>query len=169
MAFICGHYCEKIWISIKMRLKIAFLKSNPYHHGASELILIMTPTQTFITTVTIMLLKFQLRTIVLTSTVFSHIGIRTKWLPFCRWHFQKHFLVGKYVYLVSIWIEFCSSGSNCPALVVVMAWCCQTTGHYMNPCWSTYLLLNLLWTLVKKWNYIKKIKSFKCDIIGLIF
>ena len=34
------------------------------------------------------------------------IEVWSKWLPWCRWHFQMHFLERKFVYLIEIWVKF---------------------------------------------------------------
>ena len=62
---------------------------------------------------------------VVTSLCYHHIEAETKWPPFCRRHFQVHFLNDN----VWIWIKVSlksvpkSPVNNIPALVWIMAWC----------------------------------------------
>ena len=55
---------------------------------------------------------------------FYHLGAWTRWLSFCRWHFQMHFLDGKFLYFDLNFIGLCSQR------VQVMAWCRR--GHYLD-------------------------------------
>ena len=56
---------------------------------------------------------------------FEHIVTWTKWLPFCRQHFEMHFLEGKFMYFDSIFIDIrwkskgCSMLPNCAAITNV--------------------------------------------------
>ena len=53
-----------------------------------------------------------------------HIEAKTKWLPFCKQHFQLHFLEWKSPYLDKNFTEIVASGliENKSALVQLMAW-----------------------------------------------
>ena len=52
------------------------------------------------------------------------IEAETSWPPFCRRHFQVHFLEWKYWFLINISLKFVPHGlsNNIPALVQIMAW-----------------------------------------------
>ena len=53
------------------------------------------------------------------SSTSLHIEAETKWSPFCRQHFQMHFLKWKYMNSDQDFTEICS---NIPAWVQIMAW-----------------------------------------------
>ena len=58
------------------------------------------------------------------AAVNQHIEAETKWPPFCRWHFQMHFLEWKCMKFNKISHKFVSKGpiTNIPTLVQIMAW-----------------------------------------------
>ena len=65
----------------------------------------------------------------------------TKWLPFCRQHFQMHFLAKKVCILILISLKFVPMHPvvNKLALVCVMAWQLLGDKPFQYQCWSRYL------------------------------
>ena len=58
-------------------------------------------------------------------TVVIHIDAETKWLPYCRQHFQSDFLIWELFLVDQVTLKYDPMGSinNKLELVQIMAWC----------------------------------------------
>ena len=70
------------------------------------------------------------------------IEVWTKWTPFCKQHFEFHFLLPTLVHST----EVCSMGptNDKPALVLIMVWHETVTNHYLDQGWPhslTYICI----------------------------
>ena len=72
------------------------------------------------------------------QSIFTLSSPWTKWLPFCRQHYQIHFMNAKFSILIDTSHKFVPKGplTNQSALVQVMAW--RQTGD-LNQCSLTYM------------------------------
>ena len=60
----------------------------------------------------------------------QHIQNETKWLPFCRWHFQMHFPEWTHIYFKYNFIKICYLWT---ALARIMTWCRTGDNAWLEP------------------------------------
>ena len=94
-----------------------------------------------------------------------------KWSPFCRQHFQV-FVFNEHVWVWSeksysvrlvnnlpalVWVVTWCLTDDKSTLVLVMAWCHQTAGHYLNQCWSSSV--STYWWLSARLQYLQCVSN----------
>ena len=99
----------------------------------------------------------------------KHIEAETKWPPYCRQHFQMHFLEWKYMNFNYNFTEIYSQGpfNNIPALLQIMSWWWpgdKPLSESMMVSLPTHIcIIQPQWIKIKAW-IINYIHSFVWDI-----